>query len=285
MQIAARLLAEQCPQLARGRALTAFGQGWDNTVFALGDDLLVRLPQRDLGGVLMEAEQRVLPLTERVLAAAGVDIGLPVPLFCGVPSGDYAWRFSVVPRLPGTVGYAVPVEHRAAGARGLARALVALHRGGDAAAAPVNPLRNGHIADKPRPNFAVVESLAGTHLDEQMVADAWHRWSGAPRWGGPPVAVHGDVHAGNVLFGPLALIDWGDATAGDPAADLAAAWTVFEGEGSAAFVAEATALGHDDEATWSRARAWALRHALLVAEGPDTAMRRQAPRVLRALFS
>jgi len=80
------------------------------------------------------------------------------------------------------------------------------------------------------------------------------------------VWVHGDVAASNLLFsgGVLhAVIDFGCAAVGDPACDLVMAWTFFSGEAAAVF-------RHGlpfDEATWARARGWALWKALVTLSG------------------
>ena len=74
--------------------------------------------------------------------------------------------------------------------------------------------------------------------------------------------VHGDVAPSNLLVmnGRLtAVIDFGCAAVGDPACDLVMAWTFFSDESSAAF-RRSLAL---DEATWARARGWALWKALI----------------------
>ena len=84
----------------------------------------------------------------------------------------------------------------------------------------------------------------------------------ASTWTGPPVWVHGDVTASNllVLDGRLAaVIDFGCAAVGDPACDLAIAWTFLFGESRDAF-RERLPL---DEGTWARARGWALWKALI----------------------
>jgi aminoglycoside phosphotransferase (APT) family kinase protein len=89
-------------------------------------------------------------------------------------------------------------------------------------------------------------------------------------WTGPPVWFHGDVAVGNLLVrdGTLAaVIDFGSSGVGDPACDLAIAWTLFDGRSRAAF-REAMAV---DDATWARGRGWALWKALitLAAAGTD----------------
>jgi aminoglycoside phosphotransferase (APT) family kinase protein len=76
------------------------------------------------------------------------------------------------------------------------------------------------------------------------------------------VWVHGDVSPSNLLLagGVLcAVIDFGCAAVGDPACDLVMAWTFFAGESAAVF-RRGLPL---DEATWARARGWALWKALV----------------------
>lgn len=49
-------------------------------------------------------------------------------------------------------------------------------------------------------------------------------------WSGPAVWLHGDLHPANVLTADgtfCGVIDFGDLCAGDPACDLAAAWTLL----------------------------------------------------------
>ena len=57
----------------------------------------------------------------------------------------------------------------------------------------------------------------------------------------------------------------GECAVGDPACDLAIAWTLFEGESRAAF-RRALPL---DEATWMRGRGWALWKALITLANPE----------------
>lgn len=101
----------------------------------------------------------------------------------------------------------------------------------------------------------------------------WHwsvyRWLAgetAATWRGSPVWFHGDIAAGNLLVerGRLsAVIDFGTSGVGDPACDLAIAWTLFAGESREAFRAALPA----DEATWARGRGWTLWKALITLAG------------------
>ncbi len=87
--------------------------------------------------------------------------------------------------------------------------------------------------------------------------------------GPPPVWLHGDLHPHNLLVhrGRLhAVIDFGDLTSGDPATDLAVAWMLLDAPDRDVLRAAAGA----DDATWTRAEAWAVALAVAYLEGsPD----------------
>jgi aminoglycoside phosphotransferase (APT) family kinase protein len=98
--------------------------------------------------------------------------------------------------------------------------------------------------------------LLGAGLDEAAVTRTWER-ALATRWQRPPVWVHGDMAASNLLVrdGDLvAVIDFGCCAVGDPACDLVVAWTMFDRVARATF---RSVVGLDD-GTWERARGWAL---------------------------
>ena len=75
--------------------------------------------------------------------------------------------------------------------------------------------------------------------------------------------IHGDPHARNILVKDgriVAVVDWGDMAQGDRASDLAAFWMLFDRDARSAAVA---ALQHVSEATWLRARGWALLYCVV----------------------
>jgi aminoglycoside phosphotransferase (APT) family kinase protein len=51
------LLQEQHPNLAH-LPVIEIAEGWDNKLFRLGDDLLIRVPRRAASSALIEQEQR-----------------------------------------------------------------------------------------------------------------------------------------------------------------------------------------------------------------------------------
>ena len=68
------LLEQQHPDLA-GLILHEVGFGFDNSLWRLGFDLLLRLPRRLMGAELVENEQRWLPLFPTAAAIADSDRG------------------------------------------------------------------------------------------------------------------------------------------------------------------------------------------------------------------
>ncbi|OUM44277.1 aminoglycoside phosphotransferase family protein [Arthrobacter sedimenti] len=264
------LLADQHPDLA-GLPLARVGNGWDNELFRLGPDLVVRLPRRQVAESLMVAEQRWLQgLTEHL------DVPTSAPLRAGRPGPGYPWHWSVCRWIEGAAGITVPRADRAPAARPLARFLVQFQQEVPADA-PVSPVgRGGPLAgrdDVVRSRLESLPPLPGVPVERLL--DVWAAALAAPEWSRPPLWLHGDLHPANLVLaadGTLAgVVDFGDLCSGDPATDLAAAWLVFDAAGREAFRSELDALRPADAATWERARGWALSMgSAMVASSDDS---------------
>lgn len=249
------LVATQHPDLA-GLPVTFLASGWDNVLYRVGDRLVARLPRRALGAGIIVNEQRWLP----ELAPA---LPLPVPYAerTGAPNLLYPWSWSLTPYIPGgPVSEASGLDGDAA-AVALGEFLRALHVPAPAAA-PVNPFRSCWVGDR-EDSFRTNLASAADCVDEAAALRVWAAATSAPRYDGPPVWLHGDLHPANVLAhdGRISgVIDWGDITAGDPATDLSAAWAVLPLEHHDAFW---KAYGAGGDALRARARGWALRLGLV----------------------
>jgi aminoglycoside phosphotransferase (APT) family kinase protein len=118
-----------------------------------------------------------------------------------------------------------------------------------------------------------VERIAGHEgFDPAGALAVWEAGLAATPWRGPAVWLHGDLHPANVLVnGPVglrrvsAVIDFGDLTGGDPATDLGSAWMFLPT--TAVRRRFRDVIGGVDDATWTRARAWALNHGVACVEG------------------
>ncbi|MFM2076920.1 MAG: hypothetical protein RJA49_810 [Actinomycetota bacterium] len=255
-----RLLREQLPELAEAE-VRVVANGWDNAVVRVGEEWMLRLPRRTAAATLIHHEQRWLPEL-----APRLPLPVPVPTFVGQPADDYPWSWSLCRWLPGRIAAESPPADQDRAVADLAAFLRALHVPAPADA-PANPVRGVPL----RARAAVVESRLATPaptVEPRRVLEVWNDLSATPVWDGPPLWIHGDLHPANMLThgGELAaVIDFGDITAGDPATDLAVAWTMFDEVARHAF---RTAAGVDD-ATWRRAAGWALALALAYLTGDD----------------
>jgi len=260
VSLVGRLLAAQFPQWAGLPIEQVRSAGTDNAIYRLGDDMAVRLPRRpgpSTGQV--DKEHEWLPRLAPFLPLA-----IPVPLAKGKPGEGYPWHWSVCRWLEGENATSERIADLRQAATDLAQFVTALQRIDPAGGPPAGEHNFGRgvpLAQRESRTREAIEALDGT-LETEAVTAAWEAALQAPAWQGPPVWIHGDLSAGNLLAaqGRLsAVIDFGCLGVGDPACDLMVAWTLFSGESREAFRA---ALSVDD-ATWTRGRGWALSWALI----------------------
>lgn len=246
------LLRSQQPQLA-DHPLVEVGDGWVNHVFRLGSEFAVRLPRREEAARLMAKEQQWLPVL-----AEGLPTATSVPVYAGVPQEPYPYPWSISAWYDGLDVSLQPRGRNLDLAAPLAEFLSAFHTPAPEDY-PRNPLVGGPLASR---DSAVQERLhAGMVPHAARVGELWAEAVEVPGWNSDPVWLHGDLHPANLIAGNgtlRAIIDFGDLTAGDPAADLAAAWLVFEPAGRRAFRSALGTRYDADPYVWLRARGWAL---------------------------
>ncbi len=262
VELVTRLVAAQFPQWASLPIGELIPQGWDNRTFRLGDRMTVRLPRADEYARQVEKEQAWLPRLAPLLP-----LPIPTPVAQGVPSDGFPWPWSIYRWIDGETSSRARIGDVQKFAADLAAFLVALRRADakDGPAAGVHSFYRGaplHVYDS-EVNRAIRH--IGASIDRQAVTEVWTT-ALSTEWMAAPVWFHGDVSAGNLLVrnGTLtAVIDFGLCGIGDPACDLVIAYTLFEGSSRQIF-RSGMAL---DDATWARARGWALWKALIVAAG------------------
>lgn len=252
-----KLIARQFPQWADLPIKPVEVSGWDNRTFHLGDHMTVRLPSGAEYSSQIEKEQHWLPKLAPFLPLA-----IPIPLVMGKPDQNYPWPWSIYQWLAGKTAAAARINDLKLFAITLAEFLVALQRcdvSGGPVAGPDNFYRGGPLITYDAETREAIATLR-KDIDAAAVTAVWQA-ALASTWENAPVWVHGDIAVGNLLVeqGCLsAVIDFGQLCIGDPACDLAIAWTFFKGESRDAF-REVVKL---DDATWARARGWTLWKAL-----------------------
>ena len=243
-----RLVAGAFPEWADLPLTAVEPWGTDNALYRLGKDMVVRLPRRARDELTLEKELEWLPRL-----APHLPLAIPEPLASAGPAEGYPFTWAVYRWLEGDPATKVPPEDLAA----FILALEAIDPPGGPAPGDHNVWRGEPIRNRDERVRESIEKLHG-EIDAAAATAAWEQALAVPDWDGPPLWIHGDLDRRNVLVRDgrvSAVIDFGCLGVGDPATDVMAAWK------RGAPDAFRSALDVDD-ATWERARGWALSQAV-----------------------
>ncbi len=251
------LIREQAPHLAGMAVRPSHASGSSNWVFRLGDTHAVRLPRSD--GYVRDLLKEV-----RWLPRLGTAVSVPVPdiEFVGEASDLFPRRWAVVSWVPGDLPVGLDSTQQAELAETLGQFMQSLHAV-DASGIPGGAERWGYRSGEPVTDTidAWADNVANRLsevFDPARVRQAWRRLRDVPPVTTPPCWIHTDLSAENVLIRPdgrlAGVIDFGGLGIGDRSVDLLYAWSMFEAPARHVL---RTAAGADD-ATWTRARAWAF---------------------------
>lgn len=253
--LVAQLVREQHPDLINA-VIREMRPGFDNTIWRLGDDLVVRLPRREIAVSLILNEQRWLPEL-----APRLPLAIPTPIRVGQPSETFPWPWTVALWIDGVAGNAIDPRVMAGAATPLGQFFRALHR--DAPEdAPSNQFR-GVALRTHEAGFRGRLEDSGDAVNRDEVLRIWNTSLEAARWAAPPQWIHGDPHPANLIFRDdslVGIIDFGDLCAGDPASDLAAAFLAFPLDSLDEYF---RAYGAVDDDTLRRTLGWVVHFGLM----------------------
>lgn len=257
-----RLINSQFPQWADLEISPVEPGGWDNRTFRLGKHMMARLPSAAGYAAQVEKEQYWLPKL-----ASHLTLPIPTPLAVGKPEFGYPWHWSVYGWINGetaAIERIADLSEFAADLAGFLNELYQIEAEDGLAPGKHNFFRGGSVSV-----YDAETRQAIAYLQDKIDTDAataiWEEALNAT-WTGRPVWVHGDISWGNLLVndGKLsAVIDFGSSAVGDPACDLAIAWTLLKRESRAVFRSKLNL----DKATWARGRGWTIWKALIVMAG------------------
>jgi aminoglycoside phosphotransferase (APT) family kinase protein len=239
-----KLLNEQFPEFA-GSSLSIPGEGWDNVAWLVGEDWVFRFPRRQLGADVIVSEFAVVPaVVERLTALVSC------PRRIGQPTAEYAWPFAGYPLISGVeLCEAAPAASRRLQlAEELGKFLRSLHSVSAEEALQFGAPRDtfGRLDIERRSTQAREYLAKATGLG---IIDSPSRWERLldrliPLCNPPSTdcLVHGDLYSRHVIVESpgesddedarlAGIIDWGDVHAGDPSADLACEWSLFDSAG------------------------------------------------------
>ncbi|CAG9606956.1 aminoglycoside phosphotransferase family protein [Pseudoneobacillus rhizosphaerae] len=258
IDLVSKLINEQYPEWSDLYIKPVKNSGNDNRTFHLGDNMSVRLPSAAGYAPQVEKEQKWLPILAEKLS-----LPIPVPIAKGNPNEEYPWSWSINKWLEGEHLSHNNIENLNQMAKDLGlflKELQDIDTNEGPLAGKHNFYRGGSLSiynDETRNAIKNnKEDFAGGSLSEIWWLALDSEWELKPVW------VHGDIAPGNLLVkdGKLsAVIDFGILGVGDPSCDAAIAWTFFDDASRKVFKNELNL----DEATWNRARGWALWKALI----------------------
>ena len=251
-----RLLAAQFPQWASLEISYVEPAGTEHPS-RLGEEMMARLPRTPRVAVQPAIDHRWLPKLAPLLP-----LRLPV-IALGEPGEDYPWPWSICAWIEGEPATSERLADPTQAASDLAEFIGALQRV-DLDPGPTRD-RTIHGAASRSPCAAnrrgSIDALA-VAMDIEAVTAVWDEAVDAPEWKGPACWLHGDLDSRNVIArgGSLhGVVDWGCLVMGDPACDVMVAWKMLTGEAREQFRSELSV----DEATWTRARGWAISQAVI----------------------
>lgn len=233
------------------------GEGFDNSLWRLGDNLVIRLPRREAAVATTLNELRWL---QEVAGRASLQT--PLPLRAGEPSDRYPWPWSITTWIDGVAGDEMDLDTNGRSAGALATFLREIHVDAPPEA-PINPFRGVALSER-SPTFDERLSRVRNDVDVEALSELWGRCVAAPHWASAPCWLHGDFHPANTLYrdGELVgVIDFGDLCAGDPATDLAGGLMSLPFRALEEFFATYQLT---DTATLQRAIGWAVLFGVMM---------------------
>lgn len=241
-QLVSGLIAAQFPGL-RGQPVNWLAAGWDNELFSVGGEWILRFPRRAERVPWLTREITIMSMLAGPLAPL-----VPVFELIGEPSGAFPYPFVGYRRLPGVSADQIPAAGRTGLAAGIAKLFSALHRI-DPGGLPPTPGGWEHESwDELLADLFTAAGLARPLLRPGTLARAGPYLAGqvpAPAQEGSSRFIHNDICAEHLIADPgtgrlTGLIDFTDAMAGDPVHDFAGLITV----GGYRFIGE-VAAGYD----------------------------------------
>lgn len=273
--LARKLIETQFPAL-KGAALIPLGVGWDNTAYEVittDSKYVFRFPRRQIAVPLIELEAKVLPIIGPRLPVA-----VPIPEHSGVavqrPSSDeYPWPFSGYRMLSGQTAcsFDLSPQQRTALAEPIAHFLRRLHN------IPVDEMRALGVREDELGKLSLSKRLPQIRdylakldddaIPKERILDFVDELETLQPGDDTLCLTHGDFYVRHLLLDEqqrlCGVIDWGDLSLNNPAADLSIAYSFLPPAARDVFF---KTYGHVSAATDALARMRAITYGCILSD-------------------
>ncbi len=225
-----QLVNEQFPNLPIS-SIEQIGEGFDNTVFILNDEILLRFPRREVAVSILKVEKKLLPFIKEYIS-----FQTTIPFIFGQPSEKFPWPFLGYNYIKGKPPIRLNRQERMNMIEPLAKILKQLHSIPISTLAhlklPGDELKRLDIKFRKPQFFKYVEEANKLNLlpNEMKIQHYIQNLQEViPKT--PLVLVHGDLHVKNLIVNDdhilEGIIDWGDAHIGQRELDLSIVFSII----------------------------------------------------------
>jgi aminoglycoside phosphotransferase (APT) family kinase protein len=252
-ELAQLLIDSQFPTWSHLPLIMIDSAGTDNSMYWLGENLAVRFPMSVSAAEQVAKEHKWLP------KMSSFAVAIPKVIGAGRPMKEFPFPWSVMNWIEGNDGTTDIIADWLKTAEDLGQFIREFRRqntSGAPLAGKHNAFRGTALVNLDKITRDAIDAL-GELFDKACLLKIWEKAMGVQPWAGPPVWIHGDIHAANIILknGNIAgIIDFGLMGVGDPACDLAPVWSFLPTHARDRF-REAVDV---DESTWQRGKGWGL---------------------------
>jgi len=256
--LAKRSIEDRFSTLSPIKSIKCIGEGWDNKVFLVNEDIIFRFPHRKIAVELIERENVTLGHLH-----SKINIEIPNPKYIGHPSAYYPYPFHGYRMIKGVSGcHANLTPHeRIASLTPLATFLKQLHSITEKRAIAMSG--KNQVFDRTR-TYEVANAL-NERVDKIIARKICkinkncfqHEIMEAKKIElsfDAKVLVHGDLYCCHLMFNQgrlTGVIDWGDIGINNPSVDLAVIFSFYPSSCHKQFF---EIYGEIEENTWQYAR-------------------------------
>ncbi|MEH7401251.1 phosphotransferase [Gottfriedia acidiceleris] len=229
-ELAKEIVKIQFPKI-KINVIKKIGEGFDNTVFCLNDEILLRFPRREIAVAILNVERKLLPIIFNHF-----ELKTTVPILDGKPSELFPWPFLGYNFIAGKPPTNLNRTERILMIEPIANFLKNLHSINFDELKDINlPYDELKRLDinfrKPQAKKFIQQAIQKKLIEDEQKINHYIESLVEIKSETPLVLVHGDLHFKNMIVNEQnqlkGIIDWGDAHIGHRELDLSIIYSLI----------------------------------------------------------